>query len=164
MLALLRSCFAPAFGGEPDRFRSFSSAQSFAALLAALCCIALSSKSLKATIRLALCAVLLAAIVLDGSRLWMLAVVVSTGVALFLSDAPEWIKTCIAGVCIGAVATCLAAPGWILDAIARKHPQTALPQRLRRHSKATPHRMISVRTGSGASWMCGRSTQSAVRM
>ena len=126
MLALLRSCFAPAFGGEPDRFRSFSSAQSFAALLAALYCIALCSKSLKAPIRLALCAVLLAAIVLDGSRLWMLAVVVSTGAALFLSDAPEWIKTCIAGVCIGAVATCLAAPGWILDAIAREAPSNRI--------------------------------------
>jgi hypothetical protein len=126
LLAVLRTVFAPAFGGEPERFKSFSSAQSFAAFLVALYCVVLCSKSLRFAIRLPLCGALAAAVMLNGSRLWMLGIVISTLTALLISSAPAWTKICIAGFSIVVVAMAVAEGSLILNLIAREAPSNRI--------------------------------------
>ncbi len=120
ILATLRSLFMPSFQGEPERFKAFSSAQSFAAFLVALYCLALCSKSLRPAIRLPLCATLALAVILDGSRLWILGIVLSTLVALLVSNTPAWLKVCIAGCSVVVLALVLAEGDLILSLIARE--------------------------------------------
>lgn len=119
-LAVLRSAFAPSFEGEPERFKSFSSAQSFAAFLVALYCIALSSKSLRPAVRLPLCGALAAAVIFDGSRLWIMGLVLSTLVALFVSNAAVWMKVCAAGLSLIVPALAIAESDLLLGALAKE--------------------------------------------
>lgn len=126
ILAGLRSLFAPSFGGEVERFKSFSSAQSFAAFLVALYCIALCSKSPRLAIRLPLCGALAVALMFNGSRLWILAIVISTFIALLISNAPAWTKICIAGFSIVALALAVAEGGLILNFVAREAPSNRI--------------------------------------
>lgn len=126
LLAVLRSVFAPTFQGEAERFKSFSSAQSFAAFLAALYCVALCSKSLRLAIRLPLCGALAAAIILDGSRLWMLGLLLSTLVALFVSNAAAWMKVCVAGLSFIVLALGVAEGDLILRLLAREAPSNRI--------------------------------------
>ena len=126
VLALLRSLFAPSFQGEPERFKSFSSAQSFAAFLVALYCVALCSKSLRPALRLPLCAALAAAVILDGSRLWMLGLVLSTVVALLVSNAATWMKVCVAGLSLVVLALGIAEGDLVLGLVAREAPSNRI--------------------------------------
>lgn len=126
ILAILRSAFAPSFQGEPERFKSFSSAQSFAAFLVALYCVALCSKSLRLSVRLTLCGALAAAVILDGSRLWMLGLVLSTVVALFVSNAAAWMKVCVAGLSIVVLALGIAEGDLVLGLLARESPSNRI--------------------------------------
>ena len=125
-LATVRSIFMPSFEGEPERFKSFSSAQSFAAFLVALYCIALCSKSLRPAVRLPLCGALAAAVALDGSRLWMLGIVLSTLVAMLVSDAAAWLKVCIAGFSVVLVVLAVAEGAVILGFMAREAPSNRI--------------------------------------
>lgn len=126
ILAVLRSGFAPSFQGEPERFKSFSSAQSFAAFLVALYCIALCSKSLRLAIRLPLCGALAIAVIFDGSRLWILGLLLSTLVALFVSNAAAWIKVCVAGLSAIVLALGIAEGDMVLSLIAREAPSNRI--------------------------------------
>ncbi len=126
ILANLRSIFAPSFQGEPERFKSFSSAQSFAAFLVALYCVALCSKSLRLAVRLPLCAALAGAVILDGSRLWMLGLVFSTLVALLVSNAAAWMKVCVAGLSLIVLALGIAEGDLVLALIAREAPSNRI--------------------------------------
>jgi hypothetical protein len=122
----LRSVFAPSFQGEPERFKSFSSAQSFAAFLVALYCIALCSKSIRLAIRLPLCGALAAAVIFDGSRIWMSGLVLSTLVALFVSNTAPWIKVCAAGLSAIVLALAVAEGDLALSLIAREAPSNRI--------------------------------------
>lgn len=96
-LAVLCRSFEPGWAEEKTRFSSFTSAQSFAAFLAALYCIALCSRSLRLSIRVPICMALLAALVLDGSRIWVVGFAVATLTALLISGARAWMKICAIG-------------------------------------------------------------------
>lgn len=120
VLAALRSIFAPSFGGEIERFKSFSSAQSFAAFLVALFAVALCSKSARIAVRLLLCGILIIALTFDGSRLWMVGLVLSTIVALLISNVAAWFKVCMVGVSIVAVALGIAETDLVLNVLARE--------------------------------------------
>lgn len=120
VLAALRSIFAPSFGGEIERFKSFSSAQSFAAFLVALFAVALCSKSARIAVRLLLCGILIIALTFDGSRLWMVGLVLSTIVALLISNVAVWFKVCMVGVSIVAVALGIAETDLVLNVLARE--------------------------------------------
>lgn len=126
MLAAARSIFTPAFEGEPERFKSFSSAQSFAAFLVALYCVALCSKSLRLGVRLPLCGVLAAAVILNGSRLWMLGIVISTLIALLISNVPAWTKICVVGLSVVVLVLGVAKGGVILNLIAQEAPSNRI--------------------------------------
>jgi hypothetical protein len=125
-LAALRSAFAPTFGGEAERFKSFSSAQSFAAFLVVLYSIALCSKSLRLAVRLPLCGILIVALVFDGSRLWMLGLMLSTLVALLLSSAAPWIKVCVVGISAVIVTLGIAEGDVVLSFLARQAPSNRI--------------------------------------
>jgi hypothetical protein len=125
-LAALRSAFAPNFGGEAERFKSFSSAQSFAAFLVVLYAIALCSKSPRLSVRLPLCGILIAALVFDGSRLWMLGLVFSTLVALLLSSVAPWMKVCAVGISTVVATLAVAEGDMVLSFLARQAPSNRI--------------------------------------
>jgi O-antigen ligase len=104
-VAILRSIFAPGYGDSPDRFTGFTSAQTFAALLAALFALALCSGGLKLWVRVTACVAIAIAMVLDGSRVWLLGLLLMLVLALAISAAPSWLKICSVGV---AVLMCVA--------------------------------------------------------
>jgi O-antigen ligase len=103
-MGVLRSIFMPRFQEEADRFTAFSSAQAFAAFLCALYCIALCSKTLRRSTRVTTCLLLLAALLLDGSRVWFAGTAIATLFALLISGVKPWIKICTSGVSIIAIA------------------------------------------------------------
>jgi hypothetical protein len=84
-----------------DRFTSFVSAQSFAAFLAAMYCILLFARPVKAWIRLATLAALSIAAVLNGSRIWGISMFLATFLAVVLSGGRRNAKI------LGSVASCL---------------------------------------------------------
>ncbi len=114
VIAGLRSIFAPHYGEEAVRFTTFSSAQSFAALLVALYCIALCSKALRPGVRISLCTVVAAALVFDGSRIWALGLITSTLLALVVSDVGSWIKICALGLMVVVAATLIGSTDMII--------------------------------------------------
>jgi len=120
LLAALRSILAPSFGGEVERFKSFSSAQSFAAFLVALYSIALCTKFPRLAVRLPLCGILMAALLFDGSRLWMLGLVLSTIVALLISNAATWFKVCMVGISVVVLTLGIAETDLVLNVLARE--------------------------------------------
>jgi hypothetical protein len=107
-VAILRSLFAPNYGDSPDRFTGFTSAQTFAALLAALFALALCSGGLKLWVRVTAGVTIAAAMVLNGSRVWLLGMLVMLALALAISAAPAWLKICSVGLsvlmCVAVVA------------------------------------------------------------
>ena len=100
IIAGLRSIFAPHYGEEATRFTTFSSAQSFAAFLVALYCITLCSQAFRLAVRIPLCAVLVVALVFDGSRIWAIGLLVATLLALIVSDFRPWMKICTLGLLV----------------------------------------------------------------
>lgn len=119
-IAVLRSLFAPTAGDSPDRFTAFTSAQTFAALLAALFALALCSSTLKLWIRVTVCAAIAVAMVLDGSRVWLLGLFVMLVLALAISTAPAWLKICSVGLAILMGVTVIAASDPVLGFLARE--------------------------------------------
>ena len=93
-VAMLHSLFAPGYGDSPDRFTGFTSAQTFAAVLAALFALALCSGVLKPWVRVTACVTIAAAMVLNGSRVWLLGLLAMLAIALAISAAPAWTKIC----------------------------------------------------------------------
>ncbi|MBV9158285.1 MAG: O-antigen ligase family protein, partial [Acidobacteriaceae bacterium] len=122
-IAVLRSVFMPKYGDEPARFTAFSSAQSFAAFIAALYCIALCSKGLRSSVRIPLCALLAATLFLDGSRIWAIGIALVTLFALLISDARFWVKICGVGIAV-AIAAVLAASADQVMAFLAQHAES----------------------------------------
>jgi len=93
------------WGGETERFTTFSGAQAFAAFIAALYCAAISARTIKPAIRIPLAIALALAVVLNGSRIWMIGLACSSIVAIFVSHVRPWAKviTFGAGVCLIAL-------------------------------------------------------------
>jgi O-antigen ligase len=73
-------------GDSTDRFTAFTSAQAFAALMAAFYVIALCSRSLLPWVRASLSISIAVVIFFDGSRIWLIAMAVATLIALLISE------------------------------------------------------------------------------
>lgn len=113
--------FSKLSGDTPDRFTAFTTGQAFAALLTALFAIALGSKTLRPTTRWLLGLGLVAALLLDGSRLWLIALVVATVVALFISDSQLWAKILgFSAIALGLIVV-IAASQQIVDFLQGAH-------------------------------------------
>jgi hypothetical protein len=91
-IGVLRGLFLPNWGDSPDRFTGFTTAQGYASLLAALFALSLGARTLRSWVRWLLCLTLCAAVVLDGSRIYVIGLIVSTMVALLISYSRAWIK------------------------------------------------------------------------
>lgn len=123
ILAVLRSAFLPNYGDEAARFTSFSTAQSFAAFLAALYCVALCSRAIRPGLRICLSAVLLCLLVLDGSRIWTIGVLLATLCALIIADVRPWIKLCGIGLALVSVSVLVGSWDTVFNSIA-KHAES----------------------------------------
>jgi hypothetical protein len=108
-------------GDTPDRFTAFTAAQAFAALLTALFAIAVSSRTVKPAIRYVLCLGILGALILDGSRLWLIAFLVATVVALMISDSQAWAKIMGLGAMLLVAIGIVGAKQSIIDALQGAH-------------------------------------------
>ncbi len=91
-LGILRSIFLPTWGDSADRFTGFTTAQAYASLLAALFAMGLGAKTLHSAVRWLLCVALFTAVVLDGSRIYVIGLILSTIMALLVSYSRPWIK------------------------------------------------------------------------
>jgi hypothetical protein len=91
-IGVLRSVFLPNWGDSPYRFTGFTTAQGYASLLAALFALALGARTLRAWVRWVLCVSLFIAVVLDGSRIYVIGLILSTMVALLVSYSRPWLK------------------------------------------------------------------------
>jgi O-antigen ligase len=108
-------------GDTPDRFTAFTTAQGFAALLTALYAIGISSSTISLRLRAPLCAGLITALLFNGSRLWMIALLTSSVLALLISSVPAWRKIVGLGAVMLALLGMVAASGFIIDALAGMH-------------------------------------------
>jgi hypothetical protein len=113
--------FAKMAGDTPDRFTAFITAQAFASLLTALFAIAVSSRTIRPAIRITLGVVIIAALIVDGSRLWLIAMVAVTLLALVISDAPVWLRILGMGAILLAVLGVVAASQTIIDLLQGAH-------------------------------------------
>ncbi len=105
-MAIFHRVFLHNWGGETERFTTFSGAQAFAAFATALYCAALFATSLKVTLRAILCVVLVGAVLANGSRLWIGALLLSTLLAVFVSETRTWIKVVTLGVVLILISIC----------------------------------------------------------
>jgi len=92
LTGVLRTVFLPDWGDSPNRFTGFTTAQGYASLLAALFAMALGARTLKSWVRWLLCLSLLTALILDGSRIYVIGLILSTMVALLVSYSRPWLK------------------------------------------------------------------------
>jgi len=91
-IGVLRSLFLPNWGDSPYRFTGFTTAQGYAALLASLFALALGARTLRAWLRWVLCVALFTAVVADGSRIYVIGLILSLIVALLVSYSRPWLK------------------------------------------------------------------------
>ncbi|HLH01912.1 MAG TPA: O-antigen ligase family protein [Bryobacteraceae bacterium] len=91
-IALAHWFLAHNWGGEPDRFSTFADAQSFAAFVTALYCAIITSRTLSLVLRTALAAALVFSVLLNGSRTWLIGLLVSSLLAIFVSQVRSWVK------------------------------------------------------------------------
>ncbi len=119
-IATIHWFFLHGWGGETERFTTFAGAQSFAAFVTALYCAALSSKSLRMAVRIPLCVVLFASVLLNGSRIWIIGLFVSTLLAIFVSEAKSWVKVVTWGLTLIVGAVFVAAFDPIMDLVAQQ--------------------------------------------
>jgi hypothetical protein len=107
-IGILRMVFLPNWGDSPYRFTGFTTAQGYASLLAALFAMALGARTLHSVVRWLVCVTLFAAVVLDGSRIYVIGLILSTIVALLVSYSKPWLKlvgvACIVLLVVGLVA------------------------------------------------------------
>jgi O-antigen ligase len=86
------------WGGEPDRLTSFAGAQSFAAFAVALYAGSLAGRSLRTPLKIAVCASLLVALLLNGSRLWVTGFLLVTLMSIFVSRITLWLRVLTFGL------------------------------------------------------------------
>ena len=108
------------WGGEPDRFSTFADAQSFAAFVTALYCAIITSRSLSVLVRFTLGASLVLSVLLNGSRTWLIGLLASSLLAIFVSQVRSWVKlmsfvlTLMTGTVLIAEFTSIM--GWVAEA------------------------------------------------
>jgi hypothetical protein len=115
VLGLLRGHFYPDWGDGRGRFTTFTSAQEFAAFLAALYCIILCGKGLRTPTRAIACCGIAAMLIMDGSRIWFVGVVIGTLLSLLLSRGQVWLKICAAAVLVCMLTTLVAASDYFFQ-------------------------------------------------
>jgi hypothetical protein len=117
--------FAKASGGmsgdTPDRFTAFTTAQAFAALLTALYAVGITSPTINFRIRAPLCLALSTALIFNGSRLWLIALLAATVLALLISEMPAWTKIVGLGAVMLVIIGMVAASEYIIDALEGAH-------------------------------------------
>jgi hypothetical protein len=91
-IGVLRGLFLPNWGDSASRFTGFTTAQGYAALLAALFALSLGARTIRAWERWALCLALFLAVVLNGSRIYAIGLLLSMIVALLVSYSRPWLK------------------------------------------------------------------------
>jgi hypothetical protein len=121
-MAIFHWRFLHNWGGETERFTTFSGAQAFAAFAAALYCAVLPSRLIRLPLRIALCAVLAGAVLLNGSRIWIIGLLVSTLLSLFVSEGKSWVKIITFGLIVIAAAILTVEFETVMDLIARQAP------------------------------------------
>jgi len=119
-MAVFHWLFLHSWGGETERFTTFSGAQAFAAFVTAFYCAALFAKTLNPTVRIALCVILITAVVANGSRIWIIGMLLSTLTAIFLSSVKPSIKILTLGATVIVLAVCTIAFDNIMDYVAHK--------------------------------------------
>ncbi len=117
-IAIVHWFFLHSWGGETERFTTFAGAQSFAAFITALYCAALSARSLKWAVRAPLCAALFLSVLLNGSRLWIIGLLASSILAIFVSDVKQWAKVVTCGITLITLAVLVVEFDTIMDLIA----------------------------------------------
>jgi hypothetical protein len=121
-MAVFHWLFLHNWGGETERFTTFSGAQAFAAFAAALYCAVLPSRLIRFPLRITLCSILATSVLLNGSRIWIIAVLVSTLLSVFVSEAKLWIKTITFGATAIVAATLTIQFGAVMDFVAHEAP------------------------------------------
>ncbi len=91
-IGVIRMVFLPNWGDAPDRFTGLTTAQGYASLLAALFALALGARTIKPWVRWILAITLFSAVVLDGSRIYVIGLIFSTMIALLVSYSRPWLK------------------------------------------------------------------------
>jgi hypothetical protein len=121
----LGDVFSKASGGMSgdtlDRFTAFTTAQAFAALLTALYSIAVTSRTLHFWVRAPLCFGIVVALIFNGSRLWLIALIVATVLSLLISEAPSWTKIVGVGGILLMLIGMVAASEFLIDALQGAH-------------------------------------------
>ncbi len=120
---VLRSVFLPEWGDSPYRFTGFTTAQGYASLLAALFALALGARTLKSWVRWVLCVSLFTAVVLDGSRIYVIGLILATIVALLVSYSRPWLKILGVGAVILLVVGLVAEKGFLLQMMSEFAPR-----------------------------------------
>jgi O-antigen ligase len=118
-IGVLRMVFLPTWGDSPYRFTGFTTAQGYASLLAALFALSLGARTLRPLIRWALCIALFSAVVLDGSRIYVIGLILSTIIALLVSYSRPWIKMLGVATIILLVVALVAQKDFLLQAISQ---------------------------------------------
>ncbi len=119
-IATIKTTVMPWWGGEPERFTAFASAQSFAAFLTAMYCIAMCATTLRLPVRIALCVALGGAVLLDGSRIYILGIIIAILFSLLISESETWVKMCSFAVAIILLALVVAEGDTVMQMIASK--------------------------------------------
>lgn len=92
LIAFAQFLYLHDWTNEQSRFSAFTTAQAFAAFVAALYCMALGSPGLARRTRVWLCSALALTIVFNGSRIWFIGIVIATLFAFVISGARTWTK------------------------------------------------------------------------
>ena len=121
-LGILRSEFYPDWGDGRSRFTAFTSAQAFAAFLAALYCIILCGKGLRTSTRVVACSLLAVALVMDGSRIWFIGILLGSLLSLLLSKGQRWLKICAFACLATIVMMLISASDVVFEYVAGKAP------------------------------------------
>ena len=119
-IALVHFRFLHDWGGEPDRCTTCAGAQALAALLTALYAVTISSSQLRLAIRLPLSLALAAAVVFNGSRIWILGLLLCTLIALVFFEVGLWVKLISAGAVLLAILSLVLLTDNIVRALARE--------------------------------------------
>jgi len=123
VIGVLRSVFLPDWGDSPYRFTGFTTAQGYASLLAALFAMAMGARTLKAWVRWLVCLSLFTAVMLDGSRIYVIGLILSTIVALLISYSKPWLKMLGVGSIVLLVVALVAEKDLLLRVVSELAPR-----------------------------------------
>ena len=80
--------------------------------------IVICAKTLRPALRIPLCAVIITALIFDGSRIWALGLLMATLFALLISDVRYWLKSCVVGAVIIMTSLIIGSTDRIVDFLA----------------------------------------------